>query len=163
MVNTVLSKVSFKTLKMNKKTIGLAVIVASLLIYFLIKNRFPSTEPYIIKEGNFPLTVQFISDTPGMANITKKHDTLFLSGKTISNDSTGYLYLDGYIETNLPDSFTLNGSIKMFAFERCCGLIEKKGKWTFRRMENRTFFRLKERDSLCGCDTCCIYLDIHLN
>jgi hypothetical protein len=147
---------------MNKKTFGLAVIVVSLLLYFLIKIIFPSTEPYIIKEGNFPLTVQFISDTPGMANITKKNDTLFLSGKTISNDSIGYLYLDGYIETNLPDSFTLNGSIKMYAFERCCELIEKKGKWTFRRMENRNFFRLKERDSLCGCDTCCIYMDIHL-
>jgi hypothetical protein len=108
------------------------------------------------------MTVQFISDTPGLVTIIQKNDSLYIQGSSISFDSSGYINLMGHIENNVNDSFTFVGRIKMFAFQDCCGLIDKTGSWTFRRMENRSFFRLKERDSLCSCDTCVIYLDIHL-
>ena len=108
------------------------------------------------------MTVQFISDTPGIVNIITSNDSLLLEGSSISLDSSGYIQMNGHIEENVPDSFKFVGSINMFAFKNCCGLINKTGAWTFRRMENRTFFRLKERDSLCSCEKCCIYLDIHL-
>jgi hypothetical protein len=107
------------------------------------------------------MTVQFISDTPGFIDVTKRNDSLLLKGSSFSSDSSGYIHMNGHIYNNVTDSFKFIGRIKMFASERCCGLIDETGSWTFRRVANRTFFRLKERDNLCSCDTCCIYIDIH--
>ena len=149
---------------MKKKVVIVAVLVIiALIAYYFINGLVAKQKPFLIKTGQFPLTVQFISDTPGVVNIVQKNDTLFLTGKTISNDSSGYLYLSGYLQNVVLDSFSFVGKVNMFASEKCCGKIEKEGVWTFRRMENKTFFRIKERDSLCSCDTCCIYLDIHTN
>ena len=149
---------------MKKKVVIVAVLVlVGLIAYYFINGLFAKQKPFLIKTGQFPLTVQFISDTQGVVNIVQKNDTLFLTGKTISNDSSGYLYLSGYLQNVVLDSFSFIGKINMFASEKCCGKIEKEGAWTFRRMEDRTFFRIKERDSLCSCDTCCIYIDIHTN
>jgi hypothetical protein len=149
---------------MKKKFVIVAVLVlVGLIAYYFINGLVAKQKPFLIKPGQYPLTVQFISDTPGVVDIVQKNDTLFLSGKTISNDSSGYLYLDGYLQDVVLDSFSFIGKINMFASEKCCGKIEREGVWTFRRMDNRTFFRLKERDSLCSCDTCCIYMDIHTN
>ena len=149
---------------MKKKVVIVAVLVlVGLIAYYFINGLFAKQKPFLIKTGQYPLTVQFISDTPGVVNIVQKNDTLFLTGKTISNDSSGYLYLSGYLQNVVLDSFSFVGKVNMFASEKCCGKIEKEGVWTFRRMDNRTFFRIKERDSLCSCDTCCIYMDIHTN
>jgi hypothetical protein len=148
---------------MKKKVVIVAVLVlVGLIAYYFINGLVAKQKPFLIKTGRFPLTVQFISDTPGVVDIIEKNDTLFLSGKTISADSSGYLYLSGYLQNVVLDSFNFVGKVNMFAFEKCCGKIEKEGMWTFRRMEDRTFFRLKERDNLCSCDTCCIYIDIHI-
>ena len=149
---------------MKKKVVIAAVLVlVGFIAYYFINGLVAKQKPFLIKSGKYPLTLQFISDTPGVVNIVQKNDTLFLTGKTISNDSSGYLYLDGYLQDVVLDSFSFIGKVNMFASEKCCGKIEKEGVWTFRRMEDRTFFRLKERDSLCSCDTCCIYMDIHTN
>lgn len=149
---------------MKKKVEIIAgIVLVGLIAYYFINGLFAKQKPFLIKTGQYQLTVQFISDTPGLVNIIQKNDTLFLTGKTISNDSSGYLYLDGYLQDIVLDSFSFIGKVNMFASEKCCGKLEKEGVWTFRRMENRTFFRLKERDNLCSCDTCCIYLDIHTN
>jgi hypothetical protein len=117
---------------------------------------------FLIKAGRYPLTVQFISDTSGIVNITTNNDSLLINGSSYNSDSSRFIQLSGYIENNVNDSFTFVGKIYMYVSEGCCGLINKSGSWTFRRMENRTFFRLKERDDLCSCYTCCIYLDINL-
>jgi hypothetical protein len=149
---------------MKKKFVIVAVLVlVGLIAYYFINGLVAKQKPFLIKTGQYPLTVQFISDTPGVVNIVQKNDTLFLTGKTISNDSSGYLYLSGYLQNVVLDSFNFVGKVNIFASENCCGKIEKEGVWTFRRMEDRTFFRLKERDKLCSCDTCCIYMDIHTN
>lgn len=149
---------------MKKKVVIVAVLVlVGLIAYYFINGLFAKQKSFLIKTGQYPLTVQFISDTPGVVDIIEKNDTLFLTGKTISNDSSGYLYLDGYLQNVVLDSFSFIGTVNMFASEKCCGKIEKEGVWTFRRMDNRTFFRIKEREILCSCDTCCIYLDIHTN
>lgn len=137
--------------------ISVFLFLISFLILKIIKPR-----PYIIGPGFYPLTVQFISDTPGIVNIIKKNDSLYIQGSSFSFDSSGYINLMGHIENNVNDSFTFVGRINMFAFQDCCGLIDKTGSWTFRRMENRSFFRLKERNNFCSCDSCVIYLDIHL-
>jgi hypothetical protein len=143
------------------------VVISSGLILLLLGGFYvyktPQATPFLIKEGTYPMTVQFVSDTPGFVNIVSRKDSLLLEGSSYSSDSSGYIQINGHIEENVPDSFQFVGTINMFAFQECCGLIDKTGKWTFRRMENRPFFRLKERDNLCSCDTCCIYLDIHTN
>lgn len=144
----------------TKILIGIVIILMVSLGLYLIKTS--DTKPYIIKAGIYPMTVQFISDKPGNLNVRLLNDTLFAEGTSVSLDSSGYIYLKGHIENVVPDSFIYEGSIRMFASKNCCGLIERQGRWTFRRIEKRDFFRLKERDELCSCDTCCIYLDIHI-
>lgn len=146
---------------MKKKAIITSGVILLALGVFYVYQTTQAT-PFLIKEGTYPMTVQFISDTPGYVTIISRNDSLFLEGSSISSDNTGYIQMKGHIEENVPDSFQFVGTINMFAFQDCCGLINKTGTWTFRRMENRTFFRLKERDSLCSCEICCIYLDIHL-
>jgi hypothetical protein len=144
----------------NKIYIGAGFVFLVFSGYYIWSSY--KSKPYLIKSGSYPLTVQFISDTAGVVTLIDKNDTLFIEGFSQSLDSSGYINLSGHIENNVNDSFTFVGRINMFATQDCCGLIDKSGSWTFRRMEKRTFFRLKERDSLCSCDTCCIYLDIHL-
>lgn len=143
----------------NKVIISFGLSLILLAGYYASKTSKES--PFLIKEGRYPMTVQFISDTTGFVNVIERNDSLLVEGSSISSDSSAYILMNGYINTNVPDSFQFIGRIKMFAFKECCGLIDKTGTWTFRRMDNRTFFRLKERDNLCSCDTCCIYLDIH--
>ena len=138
-------------------TVFIILVLGGLSVLWSKKNQ-----PYLIEAGRYPMTVQFISDTPGFANITKQKDSLLLEGASYSIDNSGFINVYGKIKNIAPDSFIFVGNIKMFASKQCCGLINKTGSWTFRRMENRNFFRLKERDELCSCKTCCIYLDIHI-
>jgi hypothetical protein len=111
--------------------------------------------------GQYPLTVQFISDTPGYVKVFTLNDTLRLEGQTISNDSSGFLFLKGYIENIVKDSFTYVGPIKIY-YKGCCGEVSKKGKWTFRKIGGRGFYRLKEREAICDPYICHYYIDIHL-
>lgn len=143
--------------KFFKYSIYSAMIIFAIVAIAKIINR-PSL---IIAPGKYSLTVQFISDTPGYVNIFVKNDTTFIKGQTISNDSSGYLYLNGHLEKMVPDSFVYVGSINMFS-PSCCGVIKKPGKWTFRKIGNRNFFRLKEKEALCSPDTCYYYIDIYL-
>lgn len=149
---------------MKKKVVIVAVLVlVGLIAYYLINGLVAKQKPFIIKTGQYPLTVQFITDTPGVVNIVQKNDTLFLTGKTISNDSSGYLYLNGYLQNVVLDSFEYVGNINMFATKDYCDTINKTGVWTFRRTENRKFFRLKERETLCDERLTHFYIDIHIN
>ena len=136
----------------------MAVLVFAIIATTKIINR-PSS---IIAPGKYPLTVQFISDTPGYVNIFTKNDSTFIAGQTISNDSSGYLYLSGHLEEIVADLFVYVGAIKMFS-PGCCGVIKKPGKWTFRKIGNRRFFRLKEKEALCSLDTCYYYIDIRID
>ena len=147
-----------------KKTILISIVLAFVGVssWVIVKYYQNRQVPTLIEAGEYPLTVQFISDVPGLAKIINKNDTLFLRGKTISNDRSGFLYLDGYVKNIVLDSFVYVGNINMFAFKDCCDTINKKGVWTFRRTENRKFFRLKERETLCDEHVCQIYIDIHI-
>jgi len=147
-----------------KKTILTSIILAliGVSLWVIIKYYQNKQEPTLIKAGEYPLTVQFISDVPGSVKITNKNDTLFLKGKTISNDSSGFLYLDGYVKNAVLDSFEYVGNINMFATKDYCDTINKTGVWTFRRTENRKFFRLKERETLCDERVTHFYIDIHI-
>jgi hypothetical protein len=148
-------------IRMKKKYYWIAAFLfITFCIYFVWELY--TNKPYLITPGDYPMTVQFVSDTPGIVSIVDKNDTLFVEGFSQSLDSSGFVRLSGYINNNLPDSFTFVGRINIFAFEDCCGLIDKNSSWTFRRMEKRSFFRLKERNNLCCCDSCIIYLDIHI-
>jgi hypothetical protein len=148
---------------MKKKVVIVAVLVlVGLIAYYLINGLVAKQKPFLIKTGQYPLTVQFITDTPGVVNIVEKNDTLFLTGKTISNDSSGYLYLDGYVKNIVFDSFEYVGNIHMFATKDYCDTINKTGIWTFRRIDNRKFFRLKERETLCNERVTHFYIDIHI-
>ena len=146
---------------MKKNVIISLGLILLILVGFYIYKTFQS-KPFLIKGGSYPMTVQFISDTLGIVHITTNNDSLLINGSSYNSDSSRFIQLSGYIENNVNDSFIFVGKIYMYISEGCCGLINKTGSWTFRRMENRTFFRLKERDDLCDCYTCCIYLDIHL-
>lgn len=108
------------------------------------------------------MTIQFISDRPRFVNITARNDSLLIEGSSISLDSAGFIQINGCIEENVPDSFKFIGTISILALQDCFDLSDKTGTWTFTRMKDRPFFRLKERDSLCSCEKCRIYLDIHL-
>jgi hypothetical protein len=147
-----------------KKTILTSIILTLIggSSWVIIKYYQNKQEPTLIKAGEYPLTVQFISDVPGSVLITKKNDTLFLKGKTISNDSSGFLYLDGYVKNIVLDSFEYVGNINMFATKDYCDTIHKTGIWTFRRIDNRKFFRLKERETLCDERVTHFYIDIHI-
>ena len=147
-----------------KKTILIYIILAFIGVtsWVIIKYYQNKQEPKLIKAGEYPLTVQFISDVPGSVKITNKNDTLFLKGKTISNDSSGFLYLDGYVKNVVLDSFEYVGNINMFATKDYCDTINKTGVWTFRRTENRKFLRLKERETLCDERVTHFYVDIHI-
>ena len=147
-----------------KRTILTSLILAFIGVtsWVIIKYYQHKQEPTLIKAGEYPLTVQFISDVPGSVMITKKNDTLFLKGKTISNDSSGFLYLDGYVKNIVLDSFEYVGNIHMFATQDYCDTINKTGVWTFRRTENRKFFRLKERETLCDERVTHFYIDLHI-
>lgn len=140
---------------MKKWLIGLVPLI--LISFYLLNNK-----RHTITIGKYPLTVQLISDIPGFVEIYQNQDTLILKGQTISNDSSGFLYIDGTLSEIQTDSFKLSGIIDVKSIEQCCGRVTKKGNWTFRRTENRDFYRLKERDELCPCDKCCYYIDIHL-
>ena len=147
-----------------KKTILIYIILAFIGVtsWVIIKYYQNKQEPKLIKAGEYPLTVQFISVVPGSVKITNKNDTLFLKGKTISNDSSGFLYLDGYVKNVVLDSFEYVGNINMFATKDYCDTINKTGVWTFRRTENRKFLRLKERETLCDERVTHFYVDIHI-
>jgi len=145
---------------MNKKyRIIVSFTLLSLLtigLFYLLQNR-----KHIIEEGTYGLSVQFVTDTLGIAKIQKKNDTLFLEGGSISLDSSGYVFIKGHLEEIVSDSFKFVGNINIFAFKDCCDTINLTSTWTFRRMLNRSFYRLKDRESLCD-TSCYIYLDIHL-
>jgi hypothetical protein len=69
-----------------KKTILTSIILTLIggSSWVIIKYYLNKQEPTLIKAGEYPLTVQFMSDVPGSVLIIKKNDTLFLKGKTIS-------------------------------------------------------------------------------
>jgi len=132
-----------------------ASLIFVILLSACIKNQNP--EQQII--GKHKLNVQFISDVPGHITVIKTNDSLLMNGETWSNDSSASMRINGYLTNIFPDSFTFTGNIKITSMG-CCGNIDKNNIWTFRKMEERFFYRLKERDSLCSCDTCCYYVDI---
>jgi hypothetical protein len=115
-----------------------------------------------IKEGKYRFTCQFVNDKSGSVSVYSQNDTLFLNASTIAIDTASFVVMKGHIEKIEKDSFVFVGKIRTYAGDACCGYIVKNGAWTFRRMLNRNFYRLKERDSLCDCYTCCFYIDIHL-
>jgi hypothetical protein len=145
----------------SKLTLLLFLLLAIVVLVFYIQKR-TNDNSSIIKVGQYPLTVQFISDTPGYVNIFTLNDTLRMEGQTISNDRSGYLFLKGYIENIVKDSFTYVGPIKIYS-DGCCGEVWKKGKWNFRKIGGRNFYRLKEREAICDPYTCYYYIDIHLS
>jgi hypothetical protein len=145
---------------MNKKYAAILLLV-SLTIGYFVFFHFKKNSHHLIKEGTYGLSVQFVSDTLGIAKIESKNDTLFLEGSSLSFDSSGYVFMRGHLEEVVPDSFKFIGNINMYAFKKCCDTINITSAWTFRRMLNRSFYRLKERESLCD-SSCYIYLDIHL-
>jgi hypothetical protein len=144
------------------KFLKYSVIAAMLAIGIFAFAKTVKKPAESIIAGKYPLTVQFISDSNGYVNVFKKNDSTFIKGQTVSKDSSGFLFLNGYLENITKDSFVYVGAIKMFS-PGCCGLIKKPGKWTFRRSANRKFFRLKEREALCDPYTCYYYIDIHVN
>jgi hypothetical protein len=137
------------------KTVTIVAMLCLVLLYYATNPK------QHITEGTYGLSVQFVTDTLGIAKIQKKNDTLFLEGGSISLDSSGYVFIKGHLEEIVSDSFKFIGNINMFAFKDCCDTINLTSTWTFRRMLNRSFYRLKERESLCD-KSCYIYLDIHL-
>ena len=76
------------------------------------------------------MTVQFISDTPGFVDVTERNDSLQLEVSSFSSESSGYIHMNWNINTNVPDSYKFNGRIKIFAFTKCCGLIDKTNTWS---------------------------------
>lgn len=146
-------------LKSKLSLLFFLLLTIVVFVYYIQKRTNDNSS--ILKVGQYPLTVQFISDTPGYVNVFTLNDTLRLEGQTISNDSSGFLFLRGYIENIVKDSFTYVGPIKIYS-NGCCGVIRKKGKWTFRKIGGRKFYRLKEREAICDPYTCYYYIDIHL-
>lgn len=112
--------------------------------------------------GEYSFSCQFVKDKKGLASIYSQHDSILLNASTIASDSASFVVMKGYIEKIEKDSFVFVGKIRAYAGDGCCGYITQEGVWTFRRMLNRNFYRLKERDNLCDCNTCCFYIDIHL-
>jgi hypothetical protein len=145
---------------MKNKITGILIVVllaiASYTAYYFYIHRSHTMVP-----GKYGLSVQFVTDTLGVLHLVEKNDSLLLEGSSVSLDSSGYVYLSGYVTGVVPDSFVFHGNINLYAFDDCCGKINQTGSWTFRRMLNRSFYRLKERDTLCDCYKCCIYLDVH--
>ena len=148
------------TVNMHKKYFSKSILVMAILVSFIF-YYFKKNSKHHIEPGIYGLSVQFVTDTLGIAKIQKKNDTLFLEGGSISLDSSGYVFIKGHLEEIVSDSFKFIGNINIFAFKDCCDTINLTSTWTFRRMLNRSFYRLKERESLCD-TSCYIYLDIHL-
>lgn len=110
------------------------VIIALGLLFLLLAGYYVSKtskeSPFLIKVGRYPTPVQFISDTPGFVDVTERNDSLQLEGSSFSSESSGNIHMNWNINTNVPDSYKFNGRIKIFAFTKCCGLIDKTNTWS---------------------------------
>ena len=109
--------------------------------------------------GTHKFGVQFIYDAYGTAEITEKDGVLYLKGEQYSDDKEEYLLMQGTITILDERNFKYEGSLKLFT-EGCCGLLDRKVSFTFRKTGNRKYWRLKERNDLCDQYTCAYYLDI---
>jgi len=83
-------------------------IILLILVGFYIYKTFQS-KPFLIKGGSCAMTLQFISDPPGIVNIITSNDSLLIKGSSISSDSSGYIQINVHIEENVPGSFKLVG------------------------------------------------------
>ena len=109
--------------------------------------------------GEHAFGVQFIYDGYGTATITDADGRLNINGEQYSSSKEEYVLLQGTI--SLVDARTLRfeGHLKLFT-KGCCGLLDREVNYTFRKIANRKFWRLKEREALCSQYTCAYYLDI---
>jgi hypothetical protein len=121
-----------------------------------------SSEDTTINLGGFRGADDANMVTGAGENIRQLNNSRWSVEATIAIDTASFVVMKGHIEKIEKDSFVFIGKIRTYAGDACCGYIVKNGAWTFRRMLNRNFYRLKERDSLCDCYTCCFYIDIHL-
>ncbi len=109
--------------------------------------------------GEHMFGVQFIWDGYGTAQITEEDGVLKIKGKQYSDNKEEYVLLDGTITVIDERNFTVKGHLKLFTLG-CCGLLDRKINYTFRKTGSRKYYRLKEREDLCGQYTCAYYLDI---
>ncbi|MGB5555813.1 MAG: hypothetical protein WBM83_14240 [Flavobacteriaceae bacterium] len=109
--------------------------------------------------GTHKFGVQFIYDGYGTAEISVLEGELYLKGTQYSEDKEEYVLMEGKITVIDELNFTFEGDLKLFT-EGCCGLLDRKVSYTFRKTGNRKYYRLKERDDLCSQYTCAYYLDI---
>ncbi|WP_273567771.1 hypothetical protein [Maribacter halichondriae] len=109
--------------------------------------------------GTHKFGIQFIYDGYGTAEISEVDGELYIKGSQYSEDKEEYVLLEGKITVIDERNFTVDGDLKLFT-EGCCGLLDRKVTYTFRKTGNRKYYRLKERDDLCSPYTCAYYLDI---
>lgn len=110
--------------------------------------------------GKHKFGLQFIYDGYGTSEITKDEEgILHFTGEQYSNDKEEFVLLEGVVTVIDERNFTISGNLKLFT-KGCCGLLDRKIKYTFRKTGSRTYWRLKEREELCSEYTCSYYLDI---
>jgi hypothetical protein len=84
---------------------------------------------------------------------------LHIKGEQYSTNKEEYVLLEGIITVIDERNLKIKGSLKLFT-EGCCGLLDREIDYTFRKMGNRKYWRLKERNDICDQYTCAYYLDI---
>lgn len=109
--------------------------------------------------GKHDFGVQFIWDGYGTATITEEDGTLRIKGEQYSSSKEEYVLLEGTITILDARSISFDGHLKLFT-EGCCGLLDRRVTYTFRKTGNRKYWRLKDREDLCSQYTCAYYLDI---
>ena len=132
------------------------IFIWALALAFLSKSDQEAQNGLV---GKHMFGVQFIYDGYGTAAITEQDGVLHLKGEQYSNDKEEYVLMEGNITPIDDRNFTFNGTLKLFT-KGCCGLLDRKVSYTFRKTGNRKYYRLKERNDLCDQHTCAYYLDI---
>lgn len=109
--------------------------------------------------GTHIFGVQFIYDGYGTAEITHEEGVLKIRGEQYSKNKEEFVLMDGTITIIDERNFIVKGHLKLFT-PGCCGLLDREIEYTFRKIGNRKYYRLKEREDLCSPYTCAYYLDI---
>jgi hypothetical protein len=145
------------------KLIGAINLFFLLLCYTVKAQTKPTTAETLAIEtkliGTKKAGIQFIWDTYGKAIIKKENETLLVNLEQFSKDKTEYCIVNGQLSILSAQLLSFTGTIKLYTKE-CCGIVEKKGTYTFFKSGKRKFYRLKEFNSLCSETTCAYYLDI---
>ena len=132
------------------------------LFLFCVSWSFQAQELEEVRQsliGKHDFGVQFIWDGYGTATITEEDGTLRIKGEQYSSSKEEYVLLEGTITILDARSISFDGHLKLFT-EGCCGLLDRRVTYTFRKTGNRKYWRLKDREDLCGQYTCAYYLDI---